>query len=116
MNGGNRSHTGLRFLGLAVSDQGDDAYAVDERRCRCPRLGAVTTCRGPGARRKWREGRRQARFTSLSDKVEVAYRRGDMREKRRRMMADWADYCESPPAERSDNVVPDASLLAAVEL
>jgi hypothetical protein len=35
---------------------------------------------------------------TVSDKVEAAYRRGDMREKRRRLMADWAAYCESPPA------------------
>jgi integrase len=29
----------------------------------------------------------------VSDKTEAAYRRGDMLEKRRRLMADWADYC-----------------------
>jgi integrase len=29
---------------------------------------------------------------------ERAYRRGDMLEKRRRLMADWAKYCTSPPA------------------
>jgi len=43
---------------------------------------------------------------AVSDKVEAAYRRGDMREKRRRLMADWAAYCESPPAAGKDNVVP----------
>lgn len=31
---------------------------------------------------------------TVSDKVEAAYRRGDMVEKRRRMMADWAAFCE----------------------
>jgi integrase len=31
---------------------------------------------------------------TVSDKVEAAYRRGDMREKRRRLMADWARYCD----------------------
>jgi len=41
----------------------------------------------------------------VSDKTEAAYRRGDMMEKRRRLMADWAAYCERAPAER-DNVVP----------
>jgi integrase len=30
---------------------------------------------------------------TVSDKVEAAYRRGDMREKRRRLMADWAAFC-----------------------
>ena len=31
----------------------------------------------------------------VSDKVEAAYRRGDMFEKRRRLMADWAKYCST---------------------
>lgn len=30
---------------------------------------------------------------TVPDKVEAAYRRSDMREKRRRLMADWAAYC-----------------------
>jgi integrase len=30
---------------------------------------------------------------TVSDKVEAAYRRGDMREKRRSLMADWAAFC-----------------------
>jgi hypothetical protein len=42
----------------------------------------------------------------LADKVEAAYRRGGMREKRRRMMADWAAYCASAPTRKGDNVVP----------
>lgn len=42
---------------------------------------------------------------TVSDKVEAAYRRGDMREKRRRLMEDWAAYCNSPVA-RGDNVSP----------
>lgn len=41
---------------------------------------------------------------ALDDKTEAAYRRGDMIEKRRRMLADWACYCETPPAEKG-NVV-----------
>ncbi len=36
-----------------------------------------------------------AKAHTVSDKVERAYRRGNMREKRRRMMADWAAYCAS---------------------
>lgn len=40
----------------------------------------------------------------VGDKVEAAYRRGDMFERRARLMHDWARYCETPtPA--SDNVV-----------
>jgi len=30
----------------------------------------------------------------ISNKVEAAYRRGDQFEKRRKLMAAWADYCE----------------------
>jgi len=29
----------------------------------------------------------------LGDKVEAAYQRGDLLEKRREMMSSWADYC-----------------------
>jgi integrase len=36
---------------------------------------------------------------AVSDKTEAAYRRGDMMEKRRRLMADWAKYCERPQPE-----------------
>ena len=43
---------------------------------------------------------------AVSDRVEAAYRRGDMREKRRRLMADWAAYCEGPPAAKKNNVAP----------
>jgi hypothetical protein len=31
---------------------------------------------------------------TVSDKFEAAYRRGDMRAKRQRLMADWAAYCD----------------------
>ena len=41
---------------------------------------------------------------AVSDKVEAAYRRGDMMEKRRRLMADWAAYCERT-SRPCDNVV-----------
>lgn len=36
----------------------------------------------------------------VSSKTEAAYRRGDMFDKRHRLMADWATYCAAPPAER----------------
>ena len=32
---------------------------------------------------------------TVDDKVEAAYRRGDMFEKRRKLMTDWAVYCEA---------------------
>lgn len=42
---------------------------------------------------------------AVSDKTERAYRRSNMREKRRRMMADWAVFCGSPVKATGDNVV-----------
>ena len=41
---------------------------------------------------------------SVSDKVEAAYRRGDMRDKRRLLMRDWSAYCEGATVG-GDNVV-----------
>jgi integrase len=41
----------------------------------------------------------------IPSKVEGAYRRGDLFEKRRRLMADWAAFCESPPVAKKGNVV-----------
>jgi integrase len=42
---------------------------------------------------------------TIGSKAEAAYRRGDMMEKRRRLMADWAAYCVQPPANSRENVV-----------
>jgi integrase len=41
---------------------------------------------------------------AVENKVEAAYRRGDLFEKRRRLMADWAKFCETPLA--AGKVVP----------
>ncbi len=41
---------------------------------------------------------------AVGDKVEAAYRRGDLFEKRRRLMADWATFCGAPKTVRG--VVP----------
>jgi integrase len=35
---------------------------------------------------------------TIGDRVEAAYRRGNLFEKRRRLMADWSRYCASEPA------------------
>jgi hypothetical protein len=35
---------------------------------------------------------------NLPDKVEAAYRRGDLIEKRKVLMQVWADYCDTIPA------------------
>jgi integrase len=44
---------------------------------------------------------------AVESKVEAAYRRGDLFEKRRRLMQHWASFCTSPPAqERQSNVAP----------
>jgi integrase len=40
----------------------------------------------------------------VSDKVEAAYRRGDLFQKRRQLMDDWSKFCATPPA--SGRVVP----------
>lgn len=42
---------------------------------------------------------------TLSDKVEAAYQRRDMIEKRARLMADWATFCSTASAARSADVV-----------
>ena len=36
---------------------------------------------------------------AINDKVEAAYRRGDLFEKRRLLMLDWAKYCEAPKGD-----------------
>lgn len=42
----------------------------------------------------------------VSDKVEAAYRRGDLFEKRRKLMDAWATYCAIIKVERAAEVVP----------
>jgi integrase len=39
----------------------------------------------------------QALAHAIPDAVEAAYRRGDLLDKRRRLMEDWAKYCASTP-------------------
>jgi len=41
---------------------------------------------------------------TVSSKVEQAYRRGDMFERRRRMMAIWATFCSTPREVAAPNV------------
>jgi integrase len=43
-----------------------------------------------------REVAEQALAHVIGDKVEAAYRRGDLFEKRRRLMLAWAEYCGKP--------------------
>jgi integrase len=39
------------------------------------------------------------------DEIEAAYARSDVIEKRRKLMADWAAFCESPPTAKKNNVM-----------
>jgi integrase len=43
---------------------------------------------------------------AVGDKVEAAYRRGDLFEKRRRLMAEWATYCNARGVSVRDKVIP----------
>jgi len=43
---------------------------------------------------------------TVGNKVEAAYRRGDLFEKRGRLMTDWATFCNTKPAESGATVVP----------
>ena len=42
---------------------------------------------------------------AIGNKVEAAYRRGDLFEKRRHLMNDWAKYCRSSSVEGNRNVI-----------
>jgi len=42
---------------------------------------------------------------AVSDKVEAAYRRGDLFRKRTQLMEAWAKFCASPPRQKGDVVV-----------
>jgi integrase len=41
----------------------------------------------------------------IGDKVEAAYRRGDLFDKRRRLMAEWATYCSTKPMQTAGVVL-----------
>lgn len=41
---------------------------------------------------------------TIGNKVETAYQRGDLFEKRRRLMQQWATFCASAPTRRESNV------------
>jgi integrase len=53
-----------------------------------------------------REVAEQALAHSIGTAVERAYRRTDLFEKRRQLMAAWATFCSSAPAQNDGNVVP----------
>jgi integrase len=43
---------------------------------------------------------------AIGDKVEASYRRGDLFDKRRKLMEAWAKYCATKPADAAGSVVP----------
>ena len=43
---------------------------------------------------------------AVGNKVEAAYRRGDLFEKRRLLMADWATFCNTPQSVTRGTVIP----------
>lgn len=49
-----------------------------------------------------REVAEMALAHSIGDKVEAAYRRGDLFEKRRHLMHDWAAYCDRAPEQLAE--------------
>jgi integrase len=49
----------------------------------------------------------------IGDKVEKAYRRGDMFEKRRRLMQQWAAFCIAAPTRQEGNVTALRSRMTA---
>ncbi len=53
-----------------------------------------------------REVAEMALAHTIGDKVEAAYRRGDLFEKRRKMMDAWADYCGTVYEDGAGKVVP----------
>ena len=41
---------------------------------------------------------------AIGDRVEAAYRRGDLFQKRKRLMDEWSRFCDSPAARRASNM------------
>lgn len=83
-------------LGKPLSQHGDaQAIAADEpRRANCSGLPIELARLGSGAHQLPREVAEMALAHTVSDKVEAAYRRGDLSAKRRRLMEEWARHCE----------------------
>jgi integrase len=50
---------------------------------------------------------------TIGGKVEQAYRRGDMFEKRRRLMQQWATFCAAAPTRQDGNITALRSRMSA---
>ena len=46
---------------------------------------------------------------AIGDKVEAAYRRGDLLQKRHQLMQDWARHCEPVTGQGRSEGLPDAA-------
>lgn len=53
-----------------------------------------------------REVAEQALAHALPSAVEASYRRSDLLDKRRRLMNEWAEYCEQKPIAENGNITP----------
>ena len=56
-----------------------------------------------------REVAEMALAHAIGDKVEAAYRRGDLFEKRRRLMKDWAAFCANPEVRKGSVISMNAA-------
>ena len=56
-----------------------------------------------------REVAEMALAHAIGDKVEAAYRRGDLFEKRRRLMKDWAAFCANPEVRKGRVILMNAA-------
>lgn len=100
--------TNLVFVGAKGGPLSDMTLSAVLRRMKAPCVphGFRSTFRDWAAERTTypNEMAEMALAHTISSKVEAAYRRGDLFEKRRRMMDDWAKFCAT--AEAKGTVVP----------
>ena len=97
----------VRRMQSASIDKGGKGY-LDARQCR-----VVSPHGFRSSFRDWADERtaypwemkEMALAHTIANKAEAAYRRGDLFEKRRRMMDDWAKYCGAIEA-KADNITP----------
>lgn len=94
--------TNLVFPGPAGRIMSDNTLSVLTRRRGIPAVphGFRSTFRDWAAERTdySRDVAEMALAHTIGDKVEAAYRRGDLFAKRTRLMADWAKFIDTPPA------------------
>ncbi len=99
------AETDLIFVGAKGGQLSDMTLSAVIRRMKAPCVphGFRSTFRDWAAERTNypSEMAEMALAHTISDKVEAAYRRGDLFEKRRKMMADWASFCSTSSANQA---------------